>query len=209
MEVDQALARRRAVNFFDPHRPVPPELLRRLVETAARAPSSFNLQPWQLVILTDQEDKARLRELAMDQPKVTEAPVVLMFLADRDGWQEGHPWMEHNWSRMAERGAPPEQREWFVNACRSLYGASPEAAQAFACKNAGFFAMAVMLAAKHLGLETHPMDGFDHDAVRESFQIPERYWIPLLMCVGYFAPDKELSPPKWRKSFEEIVLRWD
>ncbi len=68
--------------------------------------------------------------------------------------------------------------------------------------------MSLMFAAKHLGLDTHPMDGFDHDGVREAFSIPENYWIPLLLAVGYFQKDKELSPPKWRKTFEEIVVKF-
>jgi nitroreductase len=81
--------------------------------------------------------------------------------------------------------------------------------QAFACKNTGFFAMALMFAAKHLGLDTHPMDGFDHDAVRKEFNIPENYWIPLLMAVGHFDETKKLPPPKWRKTYEEIVAEFD
>jgi nitroreductase len=51
------------------------------------------------------------------------------------------------------------------------------------------------------------MDGFGHDAVRKEFRIPENYWIPLLMAVGYFNGTKTLLPPKWRKTYEEIVLK--
>jgi hypothetical protein len=48
-------------------------------------------------------------------------------------------------------GMKDEQHDWFINACQGLYGTSPEREQAFACKNAGSFAMALMFAAKHLG----------------------------------------------------------
>jgi nitroreductase len=69
--------------------------------------------------------------------------------------------------------------------------------------------MALMFAAKSFGLDTHPMDGFDHDGVRQAFNIPENYWIPLLLPTGYFDQTKELYPPKWRKTFEEIVVKLD
>ncbi len=69
--------------------------------------------------------------------------------------------------------------------------------------------MALMFAAKNLGLDTHPMDGFDHEGVRKAFKIPENYWVPLLMAVGYFDEKKTLQPPKWRKTFEEIVVKFD
>ena len=55
------------------------------MEPAARTPSSFNLQPWSHV-LRDTEAKTKLQKRAWDQPKVSEAPVVLIVLADESGW---------------------------------------------------------------------------------------------------------------------------
>ncbi|QTA91780.1 Nitroreductase family protein [Desulfonema magnum] len=209
MDFKDVITQRRSVNFFDPEKHVPESLLRELIETAAKAPSGFNLQPWSLIVLRDQEDKMRLQSLAWNQPKVSEAPVTLIVLADRDGWKSSHPFVERNFKEMVRAGAmQEEQYQWFTDACAGLYGSTEERQQAFACKNTGFFAMSLMLAAKDLGLDTHPMDGFDHDGVREAFNIPENYWIPLLLAVGYFQKGKELSPPKWRKTFEEIVVKF-
>ena len=209
MDFKDVVNSRRAVNFFDPDREVPDEILKAIIDTSSKVPSSFNLQPWSLVVLRTPEDKSKLRNLAWDQPKVTEAPVVLMVLADRDGWKEGHRFVEKNFQEMIQAGAMAEdQRQWFADARESLYGSSEEMQLAFACKNAGFFAMALMLAAKDLGLDTHPMDGFDHDAVKKAFNIPDNFWIPLLLAVGYFKADMELAPPKWRKTFDEIVVKF-
>lgn len=210
MDFSEVINNRRAVNFFDPDKDVAPELLKTMIETAAKAPSSFNLQPWSLVVLRGIEEKMKLQKLAWDQPKVTESPVTLIVLADRDGWQEGHRFVEKNFQQMIKAGfMAEEQRQWFADARSSLYGLNAEMQLAFACKNTGFFAMALMLAAKNLGLDTHPMDGFDHEAVRKAFNIPENYWIPLLMAVGYFKADKELAQPKWRKAYDEIVVKFD
>ncbi len=207
MDFKEVINGRRAVNFFDTNKDVSDELIRELVETAAKAPSSFNLQPWSLMVLRDQEEKMRLRKLAMDQPKVSDAPVVFIVLADRDAWKKGHPFVEKNFKEMVKAGSMGEaQYDWFINACKGLYGEREEKQQAFACKNTGFFAMALMFAAKDLGLDTHPMDGFDHDGVRKEFGISENYWIPLLLAVGHFDETKKLQPPKWRKSYEEIVV---
>lgn len=209
MDFKDIVNKRRAVNFFDPNKPVSDALIREVVELAAKVPSSFNLQPWSLMILKEAEEKMRLRKLAWDQPKVSEAPVVFIVLADRDGWKKGHPFVEKDFHEMVKAGSMTEaQYEWFLGACLGLYGASPEKQQAFACKNTGFFAMALMFAAKHLGLDSHPMDGFDHDGVRKEFKIPENYWIPLLIAVGHFDEKKTLQPAKWRKAFEETVVRF-
>ena len=201
MDFRELVNSRRAINFFDPQRQVDPNLLRQAIEMAARAPSSYNLQPWSLIILTDPLQKAKLRELAFNQPKITEAPVVLMVLGDREGWSAGVPAADRLRAEMRE-----EARPGFEAAAQGLYAESLEKRQAFACKNAGFFAMTLMLAAKSLGLETHPMDGFDHHAVRSAFNIPEKYWIPLLIAVGYFDSSQTLRPAPWRKTYEEIVV---
>ncbi len=209
MDFIDVINNRRAVNFFDPDKDVSDETLKSIIETAAKVPSSFNLQPWSLIVLRDHEEKMRLQSLAWNQPKVSEAPVTLIVLADRDGWKEDHRFVEKNFQEMIKTGAmTEEQRQWFADARISLYGESEEKQLAFACKNTGFFAMALMLAAKNLGLDTHPMDGFDHEAVRKEFNIPDNYWIPLLMAVGYFNKDMELALPKWRKNFEEIIVKF-
>ena len=138
---------------------------------------------------------------------MVEAPVVLIVLADKMGWQEGNPIFEKNWEEMLNSGSmQPEQRDWFLNATKSLYDWSSDAKLAFAAKNAGFFAMSLMYAATGLGLETHPMDGFDHESVKKAFNIPDNFWILLLLAVGYMKPGLELHPAKWRKTVDEIVV---
>jgi putative NAD(P)H nitroreductase len=206
MDFRKLMETRRSVNFFDPSKPVSAEELRKMVELATLVPSSFNLQPWNLIVVRSPEDKARLRKRAWDQPKVTDAPVVLIVLADKDGYREGNATVEQVWASFQNKGyMKPEQRGWFLDAARGLYGGDPRAL-AFAAKNAAFFGLGLMLAAKYLGLDSHPMDGFDHDGVVEEFKIPENYFIPLLLAVGHFDQSKQLLPRNWRKPYEEIVI---
>jgi nitroreductase len=207
MEFKEAIKQRRAVNFFDPTKDVTDAQLKEIIETASLAPSGFNLQPWNLIVLRDKEKKERLRKLAWDQPKITDAPVVLIVLGDRDGFKKGNVGFEKDFAESVKAGImKQEQYDWFVNATNSLYGKSSERQLAFACKNAGFFAMSLMLAAKDAGLDSHPMDGFDIDGVRKAFNIPDQYWIPLLLAMGHFDKTKTLLPPKWRKSYNEITI---
>lgn len=206
MEFEDVMRARRAVNFFDPDRDVPEATLRALLASAARAPSGFNLQPWKVAVLRDAERKAKLRALAWDQPKVTEAPAVLMFLADTEAWQEDTPGFARQFDYMVSIGRfHPEAKPDFAKTTLGIYGETSAKALAFAVKNTCFFAMTFMYAAADAGLVTHPMDGFDHDGVRAAFAIPERYWIPLLLAVGHLKPGVTVSPPKWRFSPEEFL----
>ncbi len=206
MEFRQLMETRRSINYFDPNKPVSDEELKMMIEIAALIPSSFNLQPWNLIIVRSPDDKTRLRKRAWDQFKVTQAPVVLIVLADRHGYTEGHSAVEQVWASWVKNGyMKDEQREWFLNSAKSIYGGE-EKSLAFAVKNAGFFGLALMLAAKEIGLDTHPMDGFDHDGVVEEFSIPENFFVPMLIAVGHFDEEKTLPPRNWRKPYDEIVI---
>lgn len=206
MDFRDVMLARRAVNFFDPNRDVPQADLEKLLETAVRAPSSFNLQPWKVAVLRDPAQKSKLRALAWDQPKITEAPVILLFLADTEAWKMYSPSFERQFSYLVETGRyQPDQRDAFAAGVTSLYGASPEKSLAYAVKNTAFFAMTFMYAAADAGYATHPMDGFDHDGVRAAFDIPDRFWIPLLMAVGYLRPGVVVLPPKWRFGPDDIL----
>jgi nitroreductase len=207
MEFKDAMEKRRAVNFFDSTRDISDAQIQQIIETAALAPSGFNLQPWKVIVVKEKHQKENLRKVAMNQPKITEAPAVLIILSDTKGWEKGNEGFEKNFEESVKEGTlKKEQYDWFVKAAQSLYGATPERQLAFACKNAGFFAMSLMLAAKDAGFDSHPMDGFDMDGVRDLFHIPEQFWIVLLLALGYFDENKTLIPAKWRKRYEDIIV---
>src|SRR4030042_5856661 len=78
MDVIQAIKERRAINIFEPGKEVSDEKLKELLSIANLSPSSFNLQPWKIIVVRDPERKKILRQCAFNQPKVEEASAVLI-----------------------------------------------------------------------------------------------------------------------------------
>ncbi|WP_328383638.1 nitroreductase [Streptomyces sp. NBC_00400] len=79
MDVYEAVDSRRAVRAFSDE-PVPQELLERVLATATRAPSSGNLQPWQVYVVTGEplaelKRRATARALAGDPGDGREYPM--------------------------------------------------------------------------------------------------------------------------------------
>src|SRR5580658_2797050 len=71
MDVAQAVRRRISTRAFRPD-PPPRDLVRRLIEEAARAPSGGNLQPWRVYALTGAplaEFKALVAASPMEEPE--------------------------------------------------------------------------------------------------------------------------------------------
>lgn len=204
MDVFEAIRLRRSINFFDPARQVPEDTIRELLEVSNLAPSSFNLQPWKTIAVRDPERKKALRRCAMNQPKAEEAPVVLIMIADPAALEENMEAVLESWRSLGymEEEKKPAMRQMMAE----LYGTvdSPKRAL-FAVKNTALFAMTLMLAAKAMGLETHPMDGIDEECIKREFGIGERCHIPMLVAVGYLRPQAELLPRAYRRGIGDFA----
>jgi nitroreductase len=75
--ITQVLLDRRATMRFKPDETVSDEYIDAILSFGAQAPSGFNLQPWRFIVVRDEENRKRLSRAAMNQVKVTEAPVVI------------------------------------------------------------------------------------------------------------------------------------
>ena len=204
MDVIQAIKERRSINFFETGKEIPDGKLKELIETANLAPSSFNLQPWKVVVVKDPERKKVLKQCAFNQPKVEEASAVLIMVADPGAMEDNIDRMLDSWQELGYM--KPEMRETYKGMANNLYGpADSSKRKIFAVKNTSLFAMNLMIAAKGLGLETHPMDGFDEECIKREFNIPADKIIPMLIAAGYLRSGITLLPRAFRRSIDEFV----
>jgi len=63
-------------------RPVPEETVEKILEAAMRAPSAWNLQPYVMMVIRDEEKKSALADLVGGQEHVAQAPLVIVFAVD-------------------------------------------------------------------------------------------------------------------------------
>ncbi len=205
MDIIQAIKERRSINFFEPNVEIPEAKLTELISIANLAPSSFNLQPWRVVVVRDQEIKKRLRKCAFDQPKIEEASVVLIIIADPEAVEQNGERVIESWAKLGYIKTD-EQKEMYRGMMKQLYGTKESLTRKiFAAKNAALFAMNLMIAARGLGLETHPMDGFDEACIKREFGIPNDNLIPMLIAVGYLKRGITLLPRAFRRELKEFM----
>lgn len=205
MDVLEAIKTRRSINFFDPEGTVDDELLGELLNLANLAPSSFNLQPWKVIVVREPDSKKALRKCAFDQPKAEEAPVVLIVVADPGALEENMEDVLDSWEALGF--LKPKMRKTNREMINNLYGEKDSMARTlFAVKNASLFCMNLMLAARGLGLDTHPMDGFDERMLKKEFKIPNDKRIPMLIAVGNLRKGAELLPRAYRREIDRFVM---
>ena len=203
MDLLDAVKERRSVTFFEEGRTIPDNTLRELLELANLAPSSFNLQPWQVVVVRDPERKRILRRYALDQSKIEEASAVLIVVAEPDVEVNLNimldSWEELGYIKKANRAT-------ITDMVRRRYGREgSHERKVFAAKNAALFAMSLMFVAKGLGLETHAIDGFDEAPMKKAFAIPDDKLVPMLIAIGYLRHGAVLLPRAFRRPFKDFV----
>ena len=80
--VIEAIERQKTTNFYDASKSIPDDEIRELVRLATFSPTAFHLQNWRFIAVRSPEAKARLRAVAADQPKVTEAAVTFIMVGE-------------------------------------------------------------------------------------------------------------------------------
>jgi nitroreductase len=83
MDVFEAIERRQSIRRYRKD-PVPEKDLERIMDSARRAPSGSNLQPWRFIIVREEATRQALRQIAKYNQWVEEAPVVIAALGKLD-----------------------------------------------------------------------------------------------------------------------------
>ncbi|HXX36795.1 MAG TPA: nitroreductase family protein [bacterium] len=82
MEVFEAVQTVAAVRAYQT-KPVPPDIVRRIVDAGRLTGSSMNSQPWHFVVVEDRETLRRLGALARSGPYVAQAPLAVVVAIER------------------------------------------------------------------------------------------------------------------------------
>lgn len=197
-----AIRQRRATRKFDTTRGLEEGLLVQLLELATLSPSSSNLQPWRFLVVRSQANRNKLRACAYNQPKVSEAPVVVIVLAYHHPEQTD---LETVIAEQVERQVVPPTAAAEI---RSRVGVSMGRVKdrgAWAMRSTMLAAAHLMIAAESLGVASAPMEGFDPVQVKQAFGVPDDHTVCCLVALGYPAENKPFPGrlPLERVCFEE------
>jgi len=194
MELREVLRRRRMVRRFDPDRPVPPEVLDRVLYAALRAPSAGFSQGWDFVVLEDVADRDAFWAATADRDAdawlrgVAAAPVLVLCLSDPDAYLDRYAEPDKGWAdRDPARWPVPY---WDVDT--------------------GMAAMAMLLAAvdEGVGALFFGVPPAAHDAVRRAHGIPANRRLVGVVALGHERARVEgSSRTRPRRPVAEVVHR--
>jgi len=196
MSTIQTIHARRSVKHYDPDHRLTDDEVRTLLTTAMQAPTAFNIQHWRFVLVTDPDIRQQIRAAAWDQAQVTDASLLIVMCADRDAWKKD---TARYW-----RDAPQPVQDFLVPAIGAYYEGRDQVQRDECMRSCGLAGMAIMLAAKEMGYDSCPMDGFDFDAVARIIRLPDDHVISYMIAVG--KGTQQPWPKPGQLSYEEVVI---
>jgi len=186
---------------------VPQEKIDNILEAVSLAPTSSGLQPFEVIVITNQAMKEKIKPVAWNQSVITDCSHLLVFAAwdtytaDRinymfdltneirgfknDGWE--------NYRQMLLSSYPQKEAEVnFNHAAKQAYIAFSQA----------------IAAAAFEGVDSTPLEGFDPEAVDEILGLKEKGLRSCVMLpLGYREADKDwlVDLKKVRKPKEKLI----
>ncbi|CAN4271866.1 NfnB Nitroreductase [Methylophilaceae bacterium] len=196
MNVTQAITERRSVKAFDPHHRMSEQEINQLMSLAMLSPTAFNIQNWRFVLVTDPVLRQQIRAASWNQAQVEEASLLIVLTADLNAWAK-QP--ERYW-----KNAPKAASDVLVPMIGEYYKSNDQVQRDEAMRSCGMAATTLMLAAKEMGYDTCPMDGFDFAAVSKLLNLPADHIPSMFVVVGKAI--KAAAPRGGQLAMDEVVV---
>lgn len=197
MKTIEAIQSRRAIKHFDANHRMTADEINEILSLAILAPTAFNIQNWRFVVVDDVDLRKKIRAVSWDQSQVTDTSLFIVLCADLKSWEKAP---ERYWAN-----APEEVQKFMLPAIDAYYRGKDQVQRDEAMRSCGVAAQTLMLAAKSLGYDSCPMDGFDYEKVGALIQLPDDHVIAMFVAIG--KGTKEAWPRPGQLSLDDVVIK--
>jgi nitroreductase len=197
---------RYAVKRFDPSRRLPDATWDTLQQSLILTPSSYGLQPWKFIVITDETIKSQLPALSWNQNQPKDCSHMTVFAARKT--------MDANYvdSFMTSVQSTRELPNGAMDGYRNVLVRTIEQMDSHLDWNARQVYIALgqlMVTAAMLGVDTCPMEGILHQEYDRLLGLEGSEYTTIVGCaVGYRHPeDPQADAKKVRFSVQEMITR--
>lgn len=199
---------RYATKKFDATKTVPTEKLERILEAIRLTPTSSGLQPFELLVVTNPELRAKIRAVGWDQAQITDASHLLVFAA----WDDITPERVNMMFDLTNevRGFINEGWEAYRQKLLSIVGARSKEENFQSAARQAYIALgSALIAAAFEEVDATPMEGFDPAAVDEILGLKAKNLRSVVIVpLGHRAAEGDwlVNLKKVRRSRENFII---
>ena len=199
---EEAMKFRHACKVFDETKKISDEDIRYILEAGRKSPSSFGMEAWKFVVITNEALKEKLCPACWDQVQITSCSHLVIVLAGIDSVkpESGLP------EKRFLRAMPQEKVDFYMGLYASHLEtilSSDENILAWTAKQTGIAAGNMMTAAAIKGIDSCPIEGFDKTAVESILELDtKKFQLSIVIPFGYRINEQS---SQLRLDFDEIV----
>lgn len=197
---------RYATKAFDPSATIPEDLWTAVEQSLLLTPSSFGLQPWKFLVITDPATKSLLLPHSWNQHQVVDCSHYVVLAAPTDvGERTVDDWIE---CLAFYRKVTAESLAGYRSVLDGFLADLDVGARLAWAQRQVYIALGqLMTTASVLGIDACPMEGFSPTEYDKILGLPERNLTATVACaLGYRAKDdKYATIPKARYPRDEVI----
>jgi nitroreductase/dihydropteridine reductase len=184
---------------------IPAGKLDNILEAIRLSASSAGLQPYKVLVISDEATKEKLKAVAFNQPQITEASEVLVF-ASWDNVNQEHI-NDYIAYIASERGVTLESLDAFKANFGKILNRTPDEQFAWTSRQTYIALGTGLIAAAVEEVDATPMEGFDNEGVDELLGLKQKGLKSVsILTLGYRDEEQDWLAPlrKVRKKKEEL-----
>lgn len=199
----EAMDFRHACKVFDDTKKISDEDLNFILEAGRKSPSSFGMEPWKFLVITNDDVRAKIKPFCWGQPQITTCSHLVIYLAAIENVrpESGIPRQ-----KFARREMPEEKYDFYLN----LYAdhladtlSTDEKTLAWTARQNYIAAGNMMTAAAIKGIDSCPIEGFEKEKLEEALELDtSKYQVALVVPFGYRINEQSTQ---LRENLEDVV----
>jgi len=194
---------RHACKIFDESKKISDEEMHHILEVARKSPSSFGMEAWKFLVITNDELREKLKPFCWNQPQITTCSHLVVVLAGIDSVKVESGEVR---SRLSRRNMPEENLNGFLKVyAEHLSDVLNDDNRIYEwTARQTYIAVANMMnAAANLEIDSCPIEGFEKEKVEKVLGLDtSKFQVALMLPFGYRI--KEQSE-QLRLDFDEVV----
>ncbi|MGB6328577.1 MAG: NAD(P)H-dependent oxidoreductase [Halarcobacter sp.] len=200
---NEAMEFRHACKIFDETKKIDEEELNFILEAGRKSPSSFGMEPWKFLVITNEELKAKVRPFCWNQPQITTCSHLVILLAAIEDVkpQSGEPMR-----KFARREMPQEKLDFYEGIYSSHLEntlSSDENIFSWTARQTYIAAGNMMTAAAIKGIDSCPVEGFEKENLENLLELDtSKFQVSVVLPFGYRVNEQS---SQLREKFEDVV----
>lgn len=200
---DEAMDFRHACKVFDDTKKIADKDMKYILEAGRKSPSSFGMEAWKFLVITNKDLKARLRPACWDQVQVTSCSHLVVILTGIDSVKPESGEVKKRFSR---REMPQETLDFYMGLYASHLEdilSSDDKIESWTAKQSYIALGNMMTAAATLGVDSCPIEGFEKEKVEKILDLDtSKYRLSVVVPFGYRLNEQS---SQLRLSADEVV----